>query len=97
MAVDEDSNEITAVPKLLELLGLTGAGGTLDAMHCQKETAQAICAKGADDVLTVKGNQPKLHDPARQCPGDRRRLAAAGPLDSQAGHFSEEGRGFRFR
>jgi predicted transposase YbfD/YdcC len=61
VAVDADSNEITAVPKLLELLELTGAVVTLDAMHCQKETAQAICDKGADYVLTVKGNQPKLH------------------------------------
>ena len=61
VAVAEDSNEITAVPQLLKLLDLTGAVVTLDAMHCQKETAQAICDKGADYVLTVKGNQPKLH------------------------------------
>ncbi len=52
VAVDKDSNEITAVPKLLELLELTGAVVTLDAMHCQKETAQAIRDKGADYVLT---------------------------------------------
>ena len=40
VAVDDDSNEITAVPKLLELLELTGAVVTLDAMHCQKTTAK---------------------------------------------------------
>ena len=62
VAVDKDSNEITAVPKLLEMLELTGAVVTLDAMHCQTETATAICNKGADYILTVKGNQPTLHD-----------------------------------
>lgn len=61
VAVDEKSNEITAVPQLLELLELTGAMVTLDAMHCQKETTAVIRAKGADYVITVKENQPKLH------------------------------------
>jgi len=61
VAVDDKSNEITAVPQLLELLELTGSVVTLDAMHCQKETAAAILAKGADYVLTVKRNQPSLH------------------------------------
>lgn len=60
VAVEEKSNEITAVPKLLELLELTGAVVTLDAMHCQKETAAKIRQKGADYVLLVKGNQPSL-------------------------------------
>ena len=67
VAVAEDSNEITAVPKLLDLLELTGAVVTLDAMHCQKETARAICDKGADYVLTVKGNQPTLHEQIQKC------------------------------
>jgi predicted transposase YbfD/YdcC len=61
LAVEEKSNEITAVPKLLELLELTGAVVTLDAMHCQRETASAILKREADYVLVVKGNQPKLH------------------------------------
>ncbi|MFN9367425.1 MAG: ISAs1 family transposase, partial [Planctomycetia bacterium] len=52
---------------LLDLLELTGAVVTLDAMHCQKETAQAICDKGADYVLTVKGNQPTLHEQIQKC------------------------------
>jgi len=60
VAVDDKSNEITAVPKLLELLELTGAVVTLDAMHCQKETATAIRSRGADYILTVKANQPTL-------------------------------------
>jgi predicted transposase YbfD/YdcC len=67
VAVDEGSNEITAVPKLSGLLELTGAVVTLDAMHCQKETAQAICDKAADYVLTVKGNQPTLHEQIQKC------------------------------
>jgi predicted transposase YbfD/YdcC len=62
VAVDDKSNEITAVPKLLELLELTGAVVTLDAMHCQKETLAAIRAKGADYLVPVKDNQPKLYD-----------------------------------
>jgi uncharacterized protein (UPF0335 family) len=62
VAVDAGSNEITAVPKLLEMLELTGAVVTLDAMHCQTETAKMICNKGGDYILTVKDNQPTLHD-----------------------------------
>ena len=61
MAVDEKSNEIPAVPELLKLLELSGATVTLDAMHCQVETAQAILDAEADYILTVKGNQPQLH------------------------------------
>ncbi len=61
VAVDHKSNEITAVPKLLEFLELQGAVVTLDAMHCQTETASTIRDQGADYVLTVKANQPTLH------------------------------------
>jgi len=61
VAVDADSNEITAVPKLLEMLNLDGAVVTLDAMHCQTETVQAISNKGADYIVPVKANQPTLH------------------------------------
>ena len=59
--MDEKSNEIPAVPKLLEYLELTGAVVTLDAMHCQKETTQAIIDKDADYIIPVKGNQPTLY------------------------------------
>lgn len=61
VAVDGKSNEITAVPKLLELLELNGAVVTLDAMHCQKETLAAIRGQGADYLVPVKDNQPKLY------------------------------------
>lgn len=60
VAVAEKSNEITAIPKLLELLDVNGALVTLDAMGCQKEIAQAIRDQGGDYVLTVKDNQPHL-------------------------------------
>jgi predicted transposase YbfD/YdcC len=61
-AVDSKSNEITAAPELLKLLELTGAIVTYDAMGCQKEIAQAIREAGADYVLAVKENQPRLYE-----------------------------------
>jgi predicted transposase YbfD/YdcC len=56
--VDDHSNEIPAVPALLALLDLDGAVVTVDAMHCQQGTAQAIRARGADYLLALKHNQP---------------------------------------
>ena len=61
-AVDDKSNEIPAVQALIEQLNLQGAVVTADAMHCQKETAQAIINKEADFILQVKGNQPSLEN-----------------------------------
>ena len=60
VAVDGKSNEITAIPVLLELLNLKGALVTIDAMGCQKEIARKIVAGGGDYVLAVKGNQEHL-------------------------------------
>jgi predicted transposase YbfD/YdcC len=60
VAVEDKSNEITALPKLLALLELHGALVSIDAMGCQKEIAQAIRDKGADYLLQVKGNQLTL-------------------------------------
>lgn len=60
--VDADSNEITAIPKLLEILDLSGCLVTIDAIGCQTEIAQSIVDQQADYVLAVKGNQPTLHD-----------------------------------
>jgi predicted transposase YbfD/YdcC len=62
VVVDEKSNEITAIPRLLRLLELSGCLVTIDAMGCQTEIAQAIVTAGADYVLAVKANQPTLHD-----------------------------------
>lgn len=62
IAVDEKSNEITAVPALLELLDLEGAVVSMDAMHCQKDTAKAVRDADADYLLAVKGNHKSLHE-----------------------------------
>jgi predicted transposase YbfD/YdcC len=60
VAVAQKSNEITAIPQLLDLLELHGALVTIDAMGCQKEIAQKIVERGGDYLLAVKGNQEKL-------------------------------------
>jgi predicted transposase YbfD/YdcC len=62
VTVDEKSNEITAIPKLLEMLKISGSLVTIDAMGCQTEIAKTILDAGADYVLAVKRNQPTLHD-----------------------------------
>jgi predicted transposase YbfD/YdcC len=62
VAVAEKSNEITAIPKLLEVLELSGALVTVDAVGCQKEVAAQVREKGADYVLAVKDNQPHLYE-----------------------------------
>ena len=58
--VDDKSNEIPAVPELLEMLEIKGCIVTLDALHCQTQTVEAILDKQADYVLPVKENQPRL-------------------------------------
>lgn len=60
MTVESKTNEIPAVPELLQLLELEGATVTLDALHCQVETARAIVDRKADYLIGVKDNQPKL-------------------------------------
>lgn len=60
VAVDQNSNEITTIPKLLQLLDLHGALVTIDAIGCQKAIAKQIVAGGGDYVLIVKGNQETL-------------------------------------
>jgi predicted transposase YbfD/YdcC len=61
IACGEKSNEITAIPKLLELLELRGCIVTIDAMGTQKKIAERIIEEGADYILPVKENQPQLH------------------------------------
>ena len=60
--VDDKSNEITAIPTLLERLDITGTVITIDAMGCQKKIAKQIVSQKADYVLSLKGNQGDLHD-----------------------------------
>jgi len=62
MKVSDKSNEIAAIPKLLDVLTIKGATVTIDAMGCQREIAAKIIEKEADYVLALKGNQGTLRD-----------------------------------
>ena len=62
ISVKEKSNEITAIPELLELLDIEGTTVTADAMSCQKEIVKRIRENGADYVIGLKENQPTLRN-----------------------------------
>ncbi len=62
VTVDAKSNEITAIPKLLKMLEISGSLVTIDAMGCQTTIAKTIIDSNADYVLAVKKNQPTLYD-----------------------------------
>jgi predicted transposase YbfD/YdcC len=66
VAVADKSNEITAIPPLLQMLDVAGALVTIDAMGCQKEIASAIIEQEADYLLAVKENQPRLYEDIEQ-------------------------------
>ena len=66
LKVEEKSNEITAIPKLLTMLDIAGAIVTIDAMGCQKEIAKVITEQEADDVLALKENHPALSEEVTQ-------------------------------
>ena len=66
LKVDEKSNEITAVPALLQLLALKGCIVTIDAMGCQTEIVKTIVAQEADYVLALKDNQGTLHQEVQE-------------------------------
>ena len=61
VATDAKSNEITAVPKLLAMLSLTGTIVTADALNCQRSIAEQIVNQGGNYALALKENQPTLH------------------------------------
>ena len=63
---EEKSNEITAIPTLLEQMAIEGCIITIDAMGCQYEIAEKIVKKGADYVFSLKGNQGTLHDAVKE-------------------------------
>jgi len=95
VVVDEKSNEITAIPKLLEMLEISGCLVTIDAMGCQTEIAQTIVERKADYVLAVKGNQPTLHDGIADFFGDHldddfARVKVSRCRTSQRGHGRQE-------
>lgn len=62
IATDKKSNEITAIPKLLKILNLSGCIVTIDAAGCQKKIVKTIIKKEANYVIAVKGNQPFLYE-----------------------------------
>lgn len=67
VVTEEKSNEITAIPKLLDLIDVTGDVVTIDAMGTQIEIAKKIIEKKADYILAVKGNQKELLDAITDC------------------------------
>ncbi len=62
LATEAKSNEITAIPRLLELLDLKGTVVSIDAMGCQREIARQIVEAGGDYLFSLKGNQGTLHE-----------------------------------
>ena len=62
LAVGAKSNEIAALPRLLEMLTLRGKVVTADALHCQRQMAQQMIEQGGDYALALKGNQGHLRD-----------------------------------
>ncbi len=90
--VDEKSNEITAIPKLLERLDITGAIVTLDAMGCQKKIAQQIVDQKGDYVLSLKGNHGQLHDDVKVYLDSAESTSVAQATDVDAGHGRVESR-----
>ena len=69
-ACEAKSNEITAIPLLLERLALTGALVIIDAMGTQTKIAQAVLDRGGDYLLALKGNQSSLHHEVKRCLDD---------------------------
>jgi predicted transposase YbfD/YdcC len=67
VAVDDKSNEITAIPMVLKMLDLHGALVSIDAIGCQKAIAQQIRDDGGDYLLAVKDNQPTLYTDVQDC------------------------------
>ncbi len=83
--VEGKSNEITAIPELLDALYVKGLLVSLDAMGCQREIAQKIRDKGGDYLLAVKGNQPGLYDEVRWRIGDVQGTPAHEHIDRSHG------------
>ncbi len=72
VATEEKSNEITAIPALIDRIDVKGAIVTIDAMGCQKEIAKRIVDAKGDYVLAVKDNQPKLYQAIKELFSDER-------------------------
>ena len=84
--VEDKSNEIVAIPKLLELIDVKGATVTIDAIGCQKQIAGQIVRQGGNYVLAVKNNQAKLHEKVQALLHEARQEN----LEGWAGDFHEQ-------
>ena len=93
LAVDQKSNEITAVPKLLEMLDLEGHTISLDAMGCQKKNARQAHFAHADYLLAVKGNHPNLHGRLEQLFSSAQAIAFAKEQGSTFSSSQAENKG----
>src|SRR5208337_4628417 len=95
-AIDGKSNEITAIPELLDMLNLKGAIVSIDAMGTHKEIARRVADKGADYLLALKGNQTSLHEDAELFFADPALAAScARTQETDAGHGRIEERSCR--
>jgi predicted transposase YbfD/YdcC len=95
-AVDGKSNEITAIPELLDMLAAKGAIISIDAMGTQKAVAEKIIEKEADYVLALKGNQSSLHDDVKRFFADEELVASCATHSATAaGHGRIEEREIR--
>ncbi|QDU88981.1 Transposase DDE domain protein [Pirellulimonas nuda] len=97
VVTDAKSNEITAIPRLLEMLEIKGCLVTIDAMGCQREIAERIVEGGGDYVLATKGNQPNLCEAidaffTAQLEDDCRNVACRRHESHEKGHGREEDR-----
>ena len=90
LKTDEKSNEITAIPNLLDMLSLQGAVVTIDSMGCQKKIANKVVEKKADYVLALKDNQPKLNASVQAY---FREAMSAGFERTRFDYFEETGKG----
>jgi predicted transposase YbfD/YdcC len=99
VVVDAKSNEITAIPKLLEILELSGCLVTIDAMGCQTDIAAKIVEAGADYVLAVKDNQPTLSNGVQMffedhAEDDFARVKVSRHETEERGHGRDESRSY---
>ena len=84
--VADKSNEITAIPKLLEVLEIANTTITIDAMGCQTEIAKAIVAKEAHYILAVKENQATLLDDIKEAFTNEKGYAITTDVEKDFGH-----------
>lgn len=95
LATAEKSNEITAIPELIDHIELNGATVTIDAAGCQKNIAAKVIDKGGDYVLSLKGNQGQLHDDvtdwiSEQIENDLENVEARQHVETSKAHGRED-------